>query len=293
MANFRLFSATFLLTYPRCDISVEDLETYLRNRWGDCAYVCVAHELHQDGFPHRHALLKFKSRHDCRERTFDFAGFHPSVERPKNWAASENYVKKGGAFIEWSDVDVQESNLFDIARQSGFEQFCNHCLTHNVTSGWANMIWQWVNGTVGTPVYDEDPNPDLQFPETEGLSMLRDLLDPAERITPIVNGPPGIGKTVTVLRLMPKPVMFVSHLDQLKDLTTRIRSIVLDDCSFLHLPRTAQLAIVDREMPHAIHRRYGTSLIPSGVMVVMTSNVIPVDVSDLAIARRVKLINLY
>jgi len=240
--------------------------------------------MHTDGTPHRHVLVKYRTRHDCRERTFDWASFHPNVQRPDNWNATENYVKKDKMFIEWKDVDVQENNIFEVARMSSYESYVNYCLSHSIPYGWGNAVWSHVNEPDVVPIYDEDPNADLNLPLPRSLDEL--VFDPAERTTYLVNGPPGIGKTVCVLRKVPKPVMLVSHLDQLKALTAKVKTIVYDDCSFLHLPRTGQLAIVDRYLPHAIHRRYGTSLVPSGTLVIMTSNHLPVDLNDPAIARR-------
>lgn len=263
---------------------MEDLLSFIRNRFNDCVYVCVAHELHEDGSPHRHVLVKYRTRHDCRERTFDWATFHPNVQRPENWNACENYVKKDDQFIMWEDAEVQPSNIFEIARMMPYERYVNYCLEHHIAYGWGNAVWNYVNEPDVVPIYDTDPNVDLNLPLTQALDALDFQL--GDNTTYLVNGPAGIGKTVAVLRKVPKPVMLVSHLDQLKALTSKVKTIVYDDCSFLHLPRTGQLAIVDRFLPHAIHRRYGTSLVPSGTMVVMTSNHLPVDLNDPAIARR-------
>lgn len=287
---FRLQSNTFFITYPKCDASLEDLETFLRNRFHDCVYVCVSHETHQDGTSHRHALVKYRTRHDCRERTFDWGLFHPNVQRPENWNAVENYVKKDNMFILWEDRDLQPSNIFEVARMSSYEAFENHCLAEHIPYGWGNAVWAHVNEPDVVPIYDDDPNGDLNLVMPQSLEELS--FDVAENTTYLVNGVPGIGKTVAVLRKVPKPVMLVSHLDQLKALTSKVKTIVYDDCSFLHLPRSAQLALVDRYLPHAIHRRYGTSLVPSGTMVVMTSNILPVNTSDPAIARRCKVIEV-
>jgi len=271
-------------------VGVEELDTFVRNRFRDCVYIVTAHEEHEDGTPHRHVLVKYQTRHDCRTTTFDFEGHHPNVQRPQNWNASENYVKKDGQFIEWRDDEVQLSNVFDVARRSSYETFVIHCLNNNISAGWGRMVWDYVTQPLIVPIYDEDPNPELNLPLQRSLSEL--AFTPEDRTTYLVNGPPGIGKTVAVLRLVPKPVMLVSHIDQLKELTSKVKSVVFDDCSFLHLPRTGQLAICDRYLPHAIHRRYGTSMIPSGTLVVMTSNVLPVDVDDTAIARRCTIIHV-
>lgn len=275
---------TFFITYPQCDVDMEDLQSFIRNRFNDCSYVIVSHELHEDGASHRHVLVRYRHRHDVRETTFNFANFHPNVQRPENWNRVLNYVKKDGSFIEWEDELVQTSNVFEVARMTNYEGFVNHCLENSIAYGWGNAVWNYVNEPAVVPIYENDPNEELNLPLPRALADLD--FNNSANTTYIVNGVPGIGKTITVLRLVPKPVMLVSHLDQLKSLTSKIKTVVYDDCSFLHLPRPAQLAIVDRYLPHAIHRRYGTSLIPSGVLVVMTSNVLPVNTSDPAIARR-------
>lgn len=67
----------------------------------------------------------------------------------------------------------------------------------------------------------------------------------------VIIGAAGTGKTSWARKHVPKPALFVTHMDVLKQLTARHKAIVFDDMSFKHLPREGQIAIVDREQPRA------------------------------------------
>lgn len=100
-------------------------------------------------------------------------------------------------------------------------------------------------------------------------------------------GASGIGKTQLALATYPK-ALFVTHIDQLKEFVEgEHEAIIFDDMSFRHLPRTAQIHLVDQDQPRAIHVRYGVATIPAKTPKVFLSNVEDVfDLMDKAIARR-------
>jgi len=130
---------------------------------------------------------------------------------------------------------------------------------------------------------DEDPNPDLNIVFPQSLSEF----EFSQEKTNVIVGPTGCGKTVICLRRMKKPILFVTHVDQLRLFQPSThRSILFDDMSFSHLPLQAQIHLVDRSLPRAIHRRYGTTLIPPGVQVTITCNERPVTWEP-AINRRI------
>jgi len=112
----------------------------------------------------------------------------------------------------------------------------------------------------------------------------------------ILWGAPGIGKTCYAQAILKKNYLFINHLDQLKGFDANFHAgIIFDDMSFTHLPREAQIALVDQEQDRAIHIRYNIALIPKGTPKIFTTN-IPngeiVDLSDGAIKRRVSVHHL-
>ncbi len=109
----------------------------------------------------------------------------------------------------------------------------------------------------------------------------------------ILYGPSGVGKTSYMRSLLPT-ALFVSHMDDLGRFEATVHeAIVFDDMSFTHLPRTAQIHIVDFDDDRSLHIRYKTAFIPAGTRKFFTSNFEDIfDLADAAIARRVRRINI-
>lgn len=106
----------------------------------------------------------------------------------------------------------------------------------------------------------------------------------------VIIGPSGCGKTTIARHIAPKPALFCTHVDTLRQFRPGYhKSIIFDDVNFTHIPREGQINIVEFEQPRAIHVRYGVVTIPAGVVKVFTANVLPISTNDPAIARRVKL----
>lgn len=84
--------------------------------------------------------------------------------------------------------------------------------------------------------------------------------------------------------------MMTSHLDLLARYDPEnFTGVILDDMSFNHLHREAQLALVDRFEDRQIHVRYRVAELPSETPVIITTNQSPgfiLNLSDKAIARR-------
>lgn len=106
----------------------------------------------------------------------------------------------------------------------------------------------------------------------------------------IVYGSSGIGKT-QFAKAHFECALFVSHMDQLGEFDPEVHDgIVFDDMDFKHLPRSAQIHLVDSDEDRAIHIRYGTASIPAGTKKIFTTNepdgeIFAID--DPAIARRI------
>lgn len=110
--NFRWQGKYLLLTYPRSDFSLDDCLQFLRTRAKSAVYITVAHELHDDGTPHRHALLVFDRRFSFEnERRFDFADRHCNIRgRVDSPSGAYAYVRKEGReFVEWGVLPDFES----------------------------------------------------------------------------------------------------------------------------------------------------------------------------------------
>lgn len=292
MDRFRVQATHFSLTYAQSNFDLQALLDFLRNLTVGSARVVeviVCSEEHEDGNLHRHAYVRFNRRIDLRTASlFDFESRHPNIQRTVNVRAWQNYVREEGNVLEWHDTAEGETNLFEMARTLTHEEFFERARKDKVHFGYARHAWDTTQAEVNLITYDTDPNADLEivFPDT-----LEEFEFDLAR-TNVIVGPTGCGKTVTCLRKMQKPILFCSHVDQLKNFCAkRHKSILFDDMDFSHWPITAQIHLADRFLPRAINRRYGTTLIPPGVQVSVTCNQRPF-LWDPAINRRLNYLTL-
>ncbi len=121
--KFRLQGKSFFLTYPQCRLSKERAMAKLEAKLKDTTYVCVGHELHQDGSDHLHALLQCEEKYETRNANYfdledseDEAGavkYHGNYQGAKNNNDVLDYVKKTGdicetgTFVSNKQTDVQ------------------------------------------------------------------------------------------------------------------------------------------------------------------------------------------
>lgn len=107
-------------------------------------------------------------------------------------------------------------------------------------------------------------------------------------VTEVIIGPSGCGKTQFALAHFIRPLL-VSHMDDLKDFKESLHDgIVFDDMDFRHMPRTAQIHLVDWSNRRSIHARYLTASIPKHTKKIITCNTgsYPL-INDPAVNRRV------
>lgn len=105
----------------------------------------------------------------------------------------------------------------------------------------------------------------------------------------ILVGESGCGKTSYAKSLYPRGLL-VSHIDDLLRFDpNRHTAILFDDMSFVHMPRTSQIHLVDQDDDRSIHCRYACAHIPANTVKIFTTNVRDIfDLNDAAIKRRVK-----
>lgn len=98
---FRLRAKRFLLTYPQCNLSKEDLLNGIQQQCPGLVFdYYIARERHEDGNPHLHAYLRFQCQFESRDqRCFDVQHFHPNIQVARSEKKSIAYVKKDGEYI--------------------------------------------------------------------------------------------------------------------------------------------------------------------------------------------------
>lgn len=109
----------------------------------------------------------------------------------------------------------------------------------------------------------------------------------------VLIGEAGIGKTTWASKIAIYPMRYITHLDQLKTVEKEVKTLIFDDMSFAHIPREAQIQLLDRQCERAIHIRYGVASIRVGVKCIFLSNKVEfINLEDTAIKRRCYVINL-
>lgn len=147
-SNFNFNAKQVLLTYPQCSLSKELVFQALDSLSSIKEYV-IALEKHQDGSPHIHAVLSFKSRyHTKNPRAFDLEGHHPNIQGLKTVADFKRackYAQKDSDFI---------TNIHE--RKSPNQQLAEELLTVGLTPQFVrdnptiifknfNSIRSWIN----------------------------------------------------------------------------------------------------------------------------------------------------
>lgn len=286
MENFRINAKSFFLTYPQSALSKERLCDFFQSI-KPCYEIEIGEESHENGGKHFHAIVTFKTKYDCRNcRAFDCDGEHPSIEAVKKLAAARNYISKEDqdVFI-WHEHGGTWDPYEAAGRAESRTEFMRECHLHGVPFSYATDAWRCASDTGGSV-----PEP-VGTIRSEPLVMLGAIPGYLESHSKshVILGPSGVGKTTFAIKHAPKPFLLVSHMDQLKNLTKRHKSIIFDDMDFTHMPRHAQIHLVDTMIERAIHVRYGIAVIPTGIVKVFTCNVYPF-VHDEAISNRVNLI---
>lgn len=113
-------SKSWLLTYPRCDLSIDAVMQRIRSLLKDWDYMCVSRELHQDGFPHIHAFIQFRVKKQFRYGGVldKIGGKHGDYKHQKygDVKSMVEYVKKHGDYKEEGHLsDLSNPNVYALA----------------------------------------------------------------------------------------------------------------------------------------------------------------------------------
>lgn len=87
----------------------------------------------------------------------------------------------------------------------------------------------------------------------------------------LLHGPSGIGKTQFALAHFKQPLL-VTHIDDLKKLSSRHDGIVFDDLSFKHMPPETVIHLLDYDTASSIHCRNTNARIPKKMNRIFTHN---------------------
>jgi len=177
---------------------------------------------------------------------------------------------------------VDEEELIAAAKSMQEGEFLAYCSIHRLL--YAKAIWDnYHTDTIMTLTADMTFEGDID----PRFTKIIDNTELHNNLTLLIVGEAGIGKTTWAKRTIPKPCLFVTHIDDLRKFKVGFHvSILFDDVSVTHFPETAQIHLVDWENPRSVHVRYGTARIPAGVRKIFTCNALPVSIHHPAISRR-------
>lgn len=289
---FRVDAKNFAITFPATSalpFNKHELLDHLSTLPG-VNYTLVCKELHESGVPHYHALVMFSRRKNIRDpRFFDFMGAHANVQAVRNLRQWIDYVKKDGDFCEHGEQPElstpAESRFPSINDYNSEINWLEACLAAKVPAGYAIRMWQLSQQLDCLTIPTDYVSP----PNAQVCDALRNFSLPEDAHKSIVLiGYSGSGKTTWAKSQAPKPALFVSSAEDLRQLRPDHKAIIFDDCNFNHWPRESQIHLVDRYEPRSIRIRYTNALLPAGILRIFTANTDPLLLSDEAIRRRVR-----
>lgn len=291
MSPFRLDGCQFFLTYPHSTFSHGDLHSFLATK-GEIRWCRVCTELHEDGEPHVHAVVKFAKRLQSRSASFfDYLERHPNIQSVRDVRRSLDYVTKDGEFTDFGDVpagSTKRTHEEALALATGDEgEYLRACMEAKVPFQYAKRIRE-IELARGESIIDELYQALLEWERED----IRNQTLPENKCAVLV-GPSGCGKSCWAKRVAPKPALWVSHIDVLRSFNPAIhKSIIFDDMCFKHMPLQTQIHLVDWIDSRQIHCRYGYATIPAKTVKIFTCNEFPFTKHP-AIDRRVCLRDLY
>lgn len=124
--EFRINAQNFALTYPRCYLTTDRVQTFIKNKRA-IDHIVTCTEKHKDGTPHLHVYVRFQKKLNIKKETFfdikeNDKLYHPNIQvmkYPQKWY---EYVKKDGNFIEDFNWDFLSQCNY-IKRKNDFEAF--------------------------------------------------------------------------------------------------------------------------------------------------------------------------
>ncbi|CAL5397523.1 unnamed protein product [Camellia sinensis] len=197
-------------------------------------YVRVAHELHEDGEPHLHALVQFSYRFQTQdERFFDVTHdrtnrhFHPNIQGANNHQAVLEYIFKYEDYTEWGEFREKGR----CANQNNKENIYHDALVVGSKDEALAMVRNgdpkcyWLNYDKLSSNYDRISfKPSLPY-------VHQNIRDEAQRPhrpkSIIIEGPSRIGKTCWARSLGPHNY-YSGHID-LRDHNDDVFYNVIDD----------------------------------------------------------------
>lgn len=291
--GFRLRAKQLFLTYPQCSLGPEEALEMLKAKLPLREWI-IARENHKDGSLHLHCFLSLQTRCDVKKTSdLDLGDYHGNYQAARSRKAVMKYVQKGGQFI----TNMTEKDLFP---EDPYQEARSQALAGNVDTA-ISILAESKRGARDLVLHEETIVKNLRSIRPSVVEVRHQLnsfnwnVQWDQALTLILWGPTNTGKTALAKALIPNALL-IRHLDRLRTLKTGTHGgIILDDMSFSHLPREAQIHLLDTDEDTDIHVRYSVATIPRGTLRIITTNLTPgaiLNLNDEAIRRRVQCIRV-
>lgn len=259
----------------------ENFNTYLEE--GKVTYFIAGREVGESGTRHIQAYFELPRRLRLSRVKLLWPTGHFELRRGSAEQARD-YCRKDGDFLEGGLISAEVSN-------------------QGQRTDLARVARSILDGATIRQIAQEAPDTFIRY--YRGMHELYNITRVVHQVsqfhgpwrwnvevtgTHIFYGASGLGKTEFAKFLLPR-ALFVTHIDQLTQYDPEVYDgIVFDDMCFLHLPREAQIHLVDQDNDRVLHVRYRTAYIPRNTRKIFTTN-IPGGgiflIADQAIRRRV------
>lgn len=219
--SFQLNAKNFAITYPQCSATKDEILQHLKSVFPGALYIAVSQEAHLDGRPHLHCGVNLPVPYRTRDSRFlDYQAFHPNIQGAREFGKWVDYLKKDGDYVEEGvppaekkkrAEKVDEEELIEAAKTMKEAEFLAFCSVNRLL--YAKAIWDaYHTDTVMTLTSDMTFDGDID----PRFMRLIDNCEFHDNLTLLIVGEAGIGKTTWAKRHVPKPCLFVTHLDDLR-----------------------------------------------------------------------------
>lgn len=249
------------------------------------SYFVSGNETGDNGTSHLQGYIEFARQYRFRQVRAFLPGAHIEPRRGSQEQAI-TYCKKDGDYIE-DGLPRAQGARHDLEAIKALILTQPGDWKHDTARDYFGQFIRYHTGlsAAAKALNQETVDGDYKLSD---FSMDPLVFTPGQPYSHVLHGPSGIGKTQFALAHFENP-LFVSHMDDLLQYTPSYDGIVFDDMSFTHLPRTAQIHLVDSGQARSIHCRYRTARIPRRTPKIFTTNEAfgAIFLQDQAINRRI------